>query len=40
MLCVYIGYVKSIHQPENELILLHVLEIDVGKISKYIIITD
>ena len=29
------GYVKFLHQPENELIVLYVLEIDVGKISKY-----
>jgi len=31
-----LGYVKSVHRPENEVVVLHVLEIDVGKISKQI----
>ena len=29
------GYMTSLHQPLNDVTVLHVLEIDIGKISKY-----
>ena len=34
--CMYTGYVKALHRPENEVILLHVPEVfDGDRSSKY-----